>query len=145
MGRAKLSWVLVAALTLAACNVSPIPLPLPYSDSGVSKDGSTMPPQDAGVDLPKLPDSGVTQDSAVSDSKVPMPDILPTPDGAVGDSGVPWPDGATDGGPTTDGGTPVEGGPVKDGGTPVEGGPVKDGGMPVEGGGPTEGGTSKSD
>ena len=167
-----LGLALVVALG-AACNVSPIPLPLPYADSGAAMDGSTTPGKDAGVDLPQLPDLGMVKDSAVQDAPGPKPDLVGTPDcgapdGNVTDGGAPIQDGGatTDGGPTTDGvGPTTDGGaPTTDGVAPTDGGPTTDGvgpttdggapttdgvapttdGGPIIDGGPTEGGPEES-
>ena len=146
MNWSRLLWIGLVVALCTACNVSPLPLPLPYSEGGVATDRGTIPGKDGGVDMPTPPDSGMIKDSAVQDSPGPMPDLVGTPDSAPSDGGAPIEDGGApieDGGPTTDGGGPTTdgGGPTTDGvGPTTDGvGPTTDG-VPIIEGGPTEGG-----
>lgn len=121
----KLLWLLAAAALFAACNVSPIPVPLPNNqDSGMPMaDNGTSLPKDAGVDMPKLPDAFLPGDSGVmKDAPGPVPDFVVFPDSGVGDGAV------------ADGGV-VQDGTVGDGGAPVLDGATQDGTAPVLDGG----------
>ncbi len=83
---------LLAMLAVQGCNVSPIPVPLPYADAGAGQDSAGVK-----LDAAAQNDSGVKTDISGPDAKTPMPD------GAAGD-GIT--DGQNDG--INDG--PLEGG-----------------------------------
>ena len=89
-----LAGALLAALVVQGCNVSPIPLPLPYNEAGMSDIMGTKNDAGANNDGIKLPDL------AAPDAMPPHQDA--SQDAKIGDGAVDGaPDGTTDG--TTDG------------------------------------------
>ena len=86
-----LAGAILAALVVQGCNVSPLPLPLPYSDAGMS-------------DI-----MGAQNDSSVKNDGIGLPDLgapdaMPYQDGSqdakTGDGALDGaPDGTTDGAP----------------------------------------------